>query len=97
MFRSDKAIRKGSNSIQSQKKEGFTTMTMENHTSTGSKEVKSLTLSHKLITGIIAIALMCVAPIIPILIAFGAGHFLHWNSNKLNKEKNNERRNSRRY
>ena len=86
-----------SNITANQKTEGFTTMTMENHSSTGSKGIKSLTLSHKVLTGIIAFALMCVAPIIPILIAFGVGHFLHWNSSKLNKEKYHERTNTRRH
>ena len=40
---------------------------------------------------------MCLAPIIPILIAFGVGHFARYNADKLKQEKEYERNNTRRH
>ena len=97
MFQKGTVIQEGSSGIQNLKKKGSTTTRMESQQTLTSNQNRSLTLTDKLITGIIAIALMCIAPIIPILIAFGAGHFLNYNANKLRNEKNHERTNTRRY
>ena len=94
----ERVIRRESNGIWMNPKTGDSTTTrMESQQTLTSNQNRSLTLTDKLITGIIAIALMCIAPIIPILIAFGAGHFLNYNANKLRNEKNHERTNTRRY
>ena len=73
------------------------TMRMENHSMPMSSLKRSFSFSDKLITGIIAIALMCLAPIIPILIAFGVGHFARYNADKLKQEKEYERNHTRRH
>ena len=87
------------NTIQqnSTNKRDSSTIKAENPGNVGLNPVKSLTLTDKLVTGIIAVALMCIAPIIPILIAFGVGHFVRYNADKLKRENNYERRYTRRH
>ena len=98
MNQEDRTIRKESSGtwIHPQRVDSTTTR-MESHKSISSNLSRSLSFSDKLITGIIAIALMCIAPIIPILIAFGVGHFTRYNADKLKREREHERTNARRY
>ena len=94
----ERVIRRESNGIWMNPKTGDSTTTrMESQKSISSNQNRSLSFSDKLITGIIAIALMCIAPIIPILIAFGVGHFTRYNADKLKREKEHERNYTRRY
>ena len=94
----ERVIRRESNGIWMNPKTGDSTTTrMESRKSITSNQNRSLSFSDKLITGIIAIALMCIAPIIPILIAFGVGHFTRYNADKLKREKEHERNYTRRY
>ena len=94
----ERVIRRESNGIWMNPKTGDSTTTrMESQKSITSNQSRSLSFSDKLITGIIAIALMCIAPIIPILIAFGVGHFTRYNADKLKREKEHERNYTRRY
>lgn len=93
-----KVIQRESNGMWvNPKKEDSTTTRMESQRNITSNQKGSLSFSDKLITGIIAIALMCIAPIIPILIAFGVGHFTRYNADKLKREKEHERNYTRRY
>ena len=94
----ERVIRRESNGIWMNPNTGDSTTTrMESQKSITSNQSRSLSFSDKLITGIIAIALMCIAPIIPILIAIGVGHFTRYNADKLKQEKEHERNYTRRY
>ena len=98
MKEKDRVIRREQSGIwMNPKNEDSTTTRMESHRNITSNQKGSLSFSDKLITGIIAIALMCIAPIIPILIAFGVGHFTRYNADKLKREKEHERNYTRRY
>ena len=98
MKEKDRVIRREQNGIwMNPQMEDSTTTRMESQRSISSNQSRSLSFSDKLITGIIAIALMCIAPIIPILIAFGVGHFTRYNADKLKREKEHERNYTRRY
>ena len=90
----EKVIQEGSDFMKKKKKEGFTTMETENPQMHTSLQNKSFSLTEKFVTGFIAIALICLAPIIPILIAFGVGHFSRWNADKLRQRRYYERHNS---
>ena len=90
----EQVIQEGSDFMKEKKKEDFTTMQTENPQMHTLNQNKSFSLTEKFVTGFIAIALICLAPIIPILIAFGVGHFSRWNADKLRQRRYHERYNS---
>tara|TARA_B100000749_G_C18066938_1_gene317910 strand:+ start:205 stop:468 length:264 start_codon:yes stop_codon:yes gene_type:complete len=79
-------------------KEPGSTMRITNQTTTNSSQKQSLISVNAVVTGAIAVVMWCILPIIPILLAFCAGHFVRDNGEKLKKEREEyERPNSRRH
>ena len=75
-----------------------TTTRITNQTNTTSSQKRSLISVNSLVAGAIALVMWVVLPIIPILLAFCAGHFVKTNGDKLRKEREQyERPNSRRH
>ena len=75
-----------------------TTTRITNQTNTNLSQKKSLISINSLLTGAIALVMWCIVPIIPILLAFCAGHFVSSNGDKQRRKgEHNERPNSRRY
>jgi uncharacterized spore protein YtfJ len=75
-----------------------TTTRITNHMNTISSPKKSLISVNALVAGAITIVLWVVLPIIPILLAFCAGHFVKTNGDKIKKEREQyENPNSRRH
>jgi len=75
-----------------------TTTRITNQTNTISSQKKSLISVNTVVTGAIAVVMWCILPIIPILLAFCAGHFVRDNGDKLRKEREQyERSNPKRH
>ena len=75
-----------------------TTTRITNQTNTISSQKKSLISVNAVETGAIAVIMWCILPIIPILLAFCAGHFVRDNGEKLRKEREQyERSNPKRH
>ena len=79
-------------------REPGTTTRIMNQTTTNSSPKRNLISINAVVTGAIAVVMWCILPIIPILLAFCAGHFVRDNGDKLKKEREEyERLNSRRH
>ena len=75
-----------------------TTTRITNQTNMISSQKKSLISVEALVAGAIALVMWVVLPIIPILLAFCAGHFVRDNGEKLRKEREQyERSNPKRH
>ena len=75
-----------------------TTTRITNQTNTTSSQKRSLISVNSLVAGAIALVMWVVLPIIPILLAFCAGHFVKSNGDKIRKEREQyENPNSRRH
>ena len=75
-----------------------TTTRITNQTNTISSQRKSLISVNAVVTSAIAVIMWCILPIIPILLAFCAGHFVRDNGEKIRKEREQyERPNPKRH
>ena len=75
-----------------------TTTRITNQKNMISSQKKSLISVNAVVTGAIAVIMWCILPIIPILLAFCAGHFVRDNGEKLRKEREQyERSNPKRH
>jgi len=79
-------------------KEPGTTTRITNQMNMISGQKKSLISVNAIVTGAIAVVMWCILPIIPILLAFCAGHFIRENGEKQRKERGqHENSNTRRH
>ena len=75
-----------------------TTTRITSQMNTNSSQKRSLISVNSLVAGAIALVMWVVLPIIPILLAFCAGHFVKSNGDKIRKEREQyEKPNTRRH